>query len=96
LVNACGGRPWRPLVSQIHDQILAELLEAQQAVDAFLDLKPGDRLPTPDLYAALLEYFARRGGQAPQTPLRIRTVDDPHGDPFGSVEHDRHIADMHE
>jgi hypothetical protein len=85
-----------PHASQNHDRILAELLDARPAVDAFLNLKPGDTIPTPDLYVALLKYFARHGGRAPETPLRIRTVDDPGGDPWGSVEHDRHVADMHE
>lgn len=82
--------------SRDHDRVIAELLDARHAVDAFLDLKPGDTPPTPDLYVALLKYFARHGGRAPETPLRIRTVDDPDSDPWGSVEHDRHVADMHE
>lgn len=85
-----------PHASQNHDRVLAELLDARPAVDAFLDLKPGDTPPTTDLYIALLKYFARHGGRLPETPLRIRTIDDSNGDPWGSVDHDRHVADMHE
>lgn len=85
-----------PHASRDHDRVLAELLDARPAVDAFLDLKPGDTPPTPDLYVALLKYFAKHGGRLPETPLRIRTIDDPDSDPWGSVEHDRHVADAHQ
>lgn len=84
-----------PHASRDHNRILADLFDARHAVDAFLDLKPGDTPPAPDLYVALLKFFARHGGRIPETPLRFRTIDDPDSDPWGSVEHDRYVADAH-
>lgn len=81
--------------SRDHDRVLAEILEAENAVNAFLDLKPGDPPPTADLYRALLDYFMKRGPRAAQTPMTFRLVTEPCDDPYGSVEHDRHVADAH-
>lgn len=84
-----------PHGSRDHDRILADFLEAENAVNAFLDIKPGDQHPTPDLYRALLNYFVERGPRAAQTPMTFRLVDDSCVDSHGSVEHDRHVADAH-
>jgi hypothetical protein len=79
--------------SRDHDRVLAEILEAENAVNAFLNLKPGDTPPTADLYRALIDYFMRHGPQAAQRPMTFRTVSEPCDDPYGSVEHDRYVAD---
>jgi hypothetical protein len=79
--------------SRDHDRVLAEILEAENAVNAFLDLKPGDTPPTPDLYRALINYFMKHGPQAARRPMTFRTVSEPCDDPYGSVEHDRYVAE---
>jgi hypothetical protein len=79
--------------SRDHDRVLADILDAENAVNAFLDLKPGDTPPTPDLYRALINYFMKHGPQAVGRPMTFRTVSEPCDDPYGSVEHDRYVAD---
>jgi hypothetical protein len=84
-----------PYGSRDHDRILADILEAEHAVNTFLDLKPGDPHPSADLYRALLNYFVERGPRAAQTSMAYRLVEDPNDDPYGSVEHVRYVGDAH-
>jgi hypothetical protein len=70
--------------------------DLEQAVDAFIDAQPASPSLTPVTQAALREYLAARGYLTTRKVLRIRPAKHPGGDPRASIEHDQHVAEMHQ
>ncbi len=67
--------------------------ELEAAVDAFQRDQAVPATLTAIAQTALTEYLAERGYLAPLRPLRITPAAQGSGDPRGSMDHDRLLAD---
>ena len=70
--------------------------DIEQAIDAAIQNQPDTPTLTAVTHAALREYLAERGFLRTRKVLRIGPASEPGGDPRASIEHDRHVADMHQ
>jgi len=70
--------------------------DLEQAIEEAIQEQPDTPTLSALTQAALREYLEERGYLRPRKVLRIRQASTPGGDPRASIEHDRHIADMHQ